>query len=183
MKLREYMERLEPGSELTCWDTVVDSEFYFYSKDPEEEPEQDEDFLAVDICMERLAAMLDVVKIHEHGVEVNLYDLLDHPMVIQFAKDNFYGPHQYEDDDDIVMLLFDDNDSNISNGFIEFSKDMVRCLEQAYGPAGEKYPIDQIKALMKESSCLESVLGEAKARCEKSSSAELDSTEIDVPYM
>ena len=150
MKLKEYLEKMGPGEELTCWDTVVDSEFYFYSKDEDDEDlELDVDFAAVDACMDKLAARLDVVKIHDGGVEVNLYEMLEHPKVIQFAKDNFYLPHQYEDDDDIVMLLFDDNDSNITNGFIEFSKDMVQCLEQAYGPAGEKYPIAQIKELEK----------------------------------
>lgn len=149
MKLREYLESMEPGSELTCWDKDVDSEFYFYAKDTEEKEEQDEDFWAVDACMDKLAAMLDVLEVRERGVVVNLYDMLDHNKVIQFAKDNFYLPHQYEDDEDIVMLLFDDNDSNITNGFFEFSRDMVKCLEQAYGIAGEKYPISQIKELEK----------------------------------
>lgn len=134
MKLREYLERLAPGSELTCWDKDVDSEFYFYSKDEDWEP--DEDFPNVEACSDKLADMLDVVKIHEHGVEVNLYDLLDHPKIIEYAKECLYGEHQYEDDDDIVMLLFDDNVTNISQGFEEFSGDMIKCLDTAYGSVG-----------------------------------------------
>lgn len=177
MKLKEYLSSLGPGEELTCWDTVIDSEFYFYAADPDEEPEQDEDFLVVDACMDKLAAVLDVVKVHDGGVEVNLYDLLDHPKVIQFAKDNFYLPHQYEDDDDVVMLLFDDNNSNITNGFIEFSKDMVKCLELAYGPAAEKHPIDQIKKAGK--SGVEQILHDAVVRSESSGAVALCDKQID----
>ena len=66
MKLSEYLNLLDAGSELTCWDKDIDSEFYFYSKEPDERP--DEDFPNVDACIDKLADVLDIVKIHEHGV-------------------------------------------------------------------------------------------------------------------
>lgn len=133
MKLSELLELSEPGVEFTCWDTVIDSEFYFYSKEIGEALlGKDEDDLIVDACMEKFAQMLDVVKIHNGGVEVNLYELLEHPQIVRYAKENFYVPGQYEDDEDIVMLLFDDNVSNFSNGFYEFSRMMLECLEQSF---------------------------------------------------
>lgn len=145
MKLSAYLRTLGPGEELTCWDRVVDSEFYFYAKVPEDAP--DEEFPNVFSCMDKLADVLDVVQIDEDGVVVNLYDLLEHPKVIQFAKDHLYDDRQYENDEDVVLLLFDDNVTNISQGYEEFSRDMIACLEEAYGPAGAKYGIAQIKKL------------------------------------
>lgn len=135
MKLKDYMDLVEPGTEITCWDKDVDSEFYFYVKETDDKLLYGENFPNVDKCMKRLTDILDVVKIHDTGViEVNLYEKLEHPEVIRYAKENFYEKHQYEDDADVVMLLFDDNDKNISQGFEEFSRMMVECLDLAYGP-------------------------------------------------
>lgn len=135
MKLKEYMALCQPGTEITCWDKDVDSEFYFYVKETDNKLLYGDDFPNVDKCMKRLTEILDVVKIHDTGViEVNLYEKLEHPEVIRYAKENFYEEHQYEDDAGVVMLLFDDNDKNISQGFEEFSRMMVECLDLAYGP-------------------------------------------------
>jgi len=133
MKLKEYMALCEPGTEITCWDKDVDSEFYFYTKEEGKKSFIDKEFPNVDKCMVRLAEVLDVVKIHDGGIEVNLYEVLNHPKIIQYAKENFYEEHQYEDDADIAMLLFDDNDKNISQGFEEFSRMMVECLDEVFG--------------------------------------------------
>lgn len=132
MKLKEYLDLREPGAELTCWDKDVDSEFYFYAKEPKEVP--DKDFPNVDKCMERFAEVLDVKTIYDNGVVVNLYEILEHPDIIQYAKDNFYEEYQYEDDSDLQMLLFDDNVTNISQGYEEFSRMMVECLDLVYSP-------------------------------------------------
>lgn len=133
MKLKEYMSLCEPGTEITCWDKDVDSEFYFYTKEAGEKSLYGKEFPNVDKCIERLAEVLDVVSIHDGGVEVNLYEKLEHPEIIRFAKENFYTENQYEDDSGVVMLLFDDNDKNISQGYEQFSGMMVKCLDLVYG--------------------------------------------------
>ena len=130
MKLKEYMSNCPPGDEITCFDKDVDSEFYFYTPDGDEL--KDSDFPNYDACLNKLTEILDVVAIHDYGVEVNLYDYLDNASVIQYAKDNFYEEYQYSDDSDVVMLLFNDNVSNISQGFEIFSGSMVACLNEAY---------------------------------------------------
>lgn len=133
MKLKEYMALCEPGTEITCWDKDVDSEFYFYTKEEGEKSDLDKEFPNLDKCMEVLPEYLDIVKIHKTGVEVNLYELLDNPKIIEFAKRNLFEVHQYEDDSDVVMMLFDDNVNNISQGFEGFSELMVQCLNEAFG--------------------------------------------------
>ena len=134
MKLKEYMSLRDPGDEVTCWDTVIDSEFYFYNKEVGEKSLYGVDSPNLEKCDELLRELLDVVKIHDRGIEVNLYELLENPKVIEFAKKHMFEEHQYEDDDDVVMMLFDDNVKNISYGFEGFSELMVQCLNYAYGP-------------------------------------------------
>lgn len=128
MKLRDYMSLVEDGAEITCWDKDVDSEFYFYN----DEPDSDPDFPGVELCTQRLIDVLDVVRIRDRGLEVNLYEVLDNPVVIQFAKDHLYEEYQYEDDSDVVMLLFDDAVKNLSYGFESFSENLAKCLDMAY---------------------------------------------------
>lgn len=128
MKLKEYMALCEPGTEITCWDKDVDSEFYFYAKE-----KADRSFPNVDKCEKMLAEHLDIVKIHDGGVEVNLYELLENPKIIEFTKKNMFEEHQYEDDSEVVMLLFDDNIKNLSNGYEGFSELMVQCLNEVFG--------------------------------------------------
>lgn len=130
MKLRDYMNLVDEGAEITCWDKDIDSEFYFYNN-PNGAP--DPDFPNDFALTERLIDLLDVVKIRDGGIEVNLYELLENPRIVQFAKDNLYEDYQYADDSDLVMLLFDDNVKNISQGFEGFSEDMIKCLDFAYG--------------------------------------------------
>ena len=137
MKLKDYMNLSGPGAEITCWDKDIDSEFYFYTKEIGESTLYGKDFPNVERCTERWADILDVVKIHDRGVEVNLYEKLEHPKVIEFAKENFYTENQYEDNDAIAMLLFNDNNSNFSNGYEQFSGMMADCLDMVYGPAKE----------------------------------------------
>lgn len=138
MKLKEFMALCEPGTEITCWDKDVDSEFYFYTKEEGKKSRLDEEFPNVDKCEKMLAEHLDIVKIHDGGIEVNLYELLENPKIIEFAKKNMFEEHQYEDDGDVVMMLFDDNVNNISQGFEGFSELMVQCLTEAFGEGLEK---------------------------------------------
>lgn len=144
MKLKEYMELREPGAEVTCCDRDVDSEFYFYTKEPGEKSLYDEDFPNVEKCNELLKDLLDVVAIRDNGISVNLYELLENPGVIAFAKEHMFEEYQYEDDSDVVMMLFDDNVSNFSNGFEDFSELMAQCLTEVYGEDPNK-GIEQVK--------------------------------------
>lgn len=138
MKLKEYMEMQEPGAEVTCWDKDIDSEFYFYNKEVGKKTLYGDDFPNVNKCDELLQELLDVVRIHDGGVEVNLYALLEKPEVIEFAKKNMLDEGQYEDDSDIVIMLFDDNVKNFANGYEGFSELMVECLISAYKPEQSK---------------------------------------------
>lgn len=138
MKLKEYLALREPGAEVTCWDKDVDSEFYFYNKEPGEKTLYGDDFPNVDKCVELLAEHLDVVKIRDKGIEVNLYELLENPKIVEYAKKNMFEEHQYEDDSDVVMMLFDDNVKNFSNGYEGFSELMVKCLNEAFGEEHNK---------------------------------------------
>ena len=138
MKLREYMALCEPGTEITCWDKDVESEYYFYTKEVGEKSLNGKDFPYVDKCEKLLSEHLDIVKIHDNGVEVNLYELLENSKIIEFAKKNMFEEHQYEDDSDVVMMLFDDNVNNFANGYEGFSELMVQCLNEAFGVGLEK---------------------------------------------
>lgn len=131
MKLKEYMELVSEGSEITCWDRDIDSEFYFYKKEQGRKP--DPDFPNVDLFTERLIDVLDIVKIRDKGIEVNLYQVLEHPKIVQYAKENLYETHVAEDDSVITMLLFDDVVKNLSYGYEGFSEEMVKCLDVAFG--------------------------------------------------
>ncbi|MBQ8248112.1 MAG: hypothetical protein IJZ42_13370 [Lachnospiraceae bacterium] len=138
MKLKEYMNMRDPGDEVTCFDRDIDSEFYFYNKEVGKQSLFDKDFPNVNRCDELMKELLDVVKVHDHGIEVNLYELLDNPKVIDYAKKNMFEEHQYKDDSDVVILLFDDNVKNFSYGYEGFSELMVDCLIQAYLPEQSK---------------------------------------------
>lgn len=146
MKLKEYLELREPGAEVTCWDRDIDSEFYFYTKESGEKTLYGKDFPNVERCEELLKEHLDVVAIRNDGITVNLYELLDNPAIVKFAKEHMFEEHQYEDDSDVVMMLFDDNVSNFSNGFEGFSKLMVQCLTEVYGEDLNK-GVEQVKKL------------------------------------
>lgn len=128
MKLKEYMDLYNGYDEITCWDNTVDSEFYFYKKEPDYTP--DPDFPHVEKLEDYLINNLEVQEIKNGGIIVNLYDLLDKPAVIDFAKENLFNKFQYETDEDVVMLLFDDMVKNISDGYERFSGKMLRCFEE-----------------------------------------------------
>ena len=134
MKLKEYMQLVEPGAEITCWDKDVDSEFYLYAPVEGKNSSFGDDFKNLDKYMERLPEFLDVKKIHDGGIEVNLYEVLEHPQIIEYAKEHLYDTRQYENDAGVTMLLFDDNVTNISQGYDEFSRCMIECLDLAYNP-------------------------------------------------
>ena len=126
MKLYEYLNQMDASDELTCWDNTLDSEFYF-SKDMEE---TDEDNPYYSKCMNYLIEHLEIKGIDSNGgVWVDLYGLLDNPQIIKYAKEHLYVKGAYEDDADIVEMLFDEMVLNISAGYETFSKKMMQCFE------------------------------------------------------
>ena len=130
MKLKEYLDLVTDNWELTCWDNVIDSEFYMYKKDTDDEP--DLDFPNVEKLMDYLKENLEIKEIHTDGVTVGLYELLDHPDIITFAKQNLYEPYQYSSNDDVVELLFNDMLVNISDGYENLSGKMLEAFDLAY---------------------------------------------------
>ena len=129
MKVKDYMNKREDIWELTCWDNVIDSEFYLYRKEPKEI--RDPDFPNVDKCMDYLIDNLEVKEEFKNGVTVNLYEMLDNPIIIQYAKEHLYSENQYRDDSDVVELLFDAMMNNISCGYETFSKEMLTAFRMA----------------------------------------------------
>ena len=127
MKLKDYMELRFPGDEITCFDNVVNSEFYFYKKEVGEKP--DPNFPNVDKIQDYLIEHLEIHNIGDSGVTVGLYELLENPNVVGFAKEKLYEKNQYGDDNDVVMLLFDGMVKNLSFGYEEFSKKMMECFD------------------------------------------------------
>ena len=68
MKLYDYLTMLEEGTELTVWDVDYDIESYFYNDEP------DDDWQT---SMLELAKLLDVTEVKEHGVIVNLSEVIE----------------------------------------------------------------------------------------------------------
>lgn len=71
MKLYDYLVTLEEGTELTVWDVDYNIESYFYND------EADDDWQT---SMLELAKLLDVIKIKERGVVVNLSEVIENKL-------------------------------------------------------------------------------------------------------
>lgn len=127
MKLYEYLNQMDASDELTCWDNIFDSEFYFY-KNMYASKEDIKEYPNLKKCMDYLIVNLEIKGIDKNGVWVNLYELLDNPQIIEYAKAHLYSDEQYESDDDVVELLFDDMVGNINNGHEEFCEEMMKCF-------------------------------------------------------
>lgn len=106
LKLRDFLD-LYGGNEfdeITCFDKIIDSEFYFYKQ-----KEDDIKFKYHSMLIEFLKDNLNIEEILQHGIVVDLYGLLDNPIYIQYVKDhNWIRFDEKTSDDDIVELLFDD---------------------------------------------------------------------------
>lgn len=126
MKLREYMDKVEIGAEITCWDSVIDTEFYVYKKNPLAKPEPD--FEYIDKLEDFFAEHVEIEEISQGGITLGLYNYLDDPEIIQFAKDELFAEWQYESDEDVVELFFDDIVLNYRNGYPELSKTFYNGL-------------------------------------------------------
>ena len=58
MNLKEYMDLVTDNWEFTCWDNVIDSEFYLYKKDEDDEP--DPNFPNLEKLMDYLKENLEI---------------------------------------------------------------------------------------------------------------------------
>lgn len=72
MKLYDYLELMKEYDELTVWDDTYFMETYFYS-----DHVYDNDW---DKSMDELAKLLTIKEIREHGVVVNLTELVENKM-------------------------------------------------------------------------------------------------------
>lgn len=128
MKLKDYMQYRAYDDEVTCWDSVIDSEFYFYKPDPNEEP--DKDFPNVENLNQYLIEHLEIDSIQKDGVIVRLHDFLANPAIIQYAREHdFFENAASLSDETIVELLFDDMITNFSYGYENFSGLMLECFK------------------------------------------------------
>ena len=71
MKLYDYLIIFEEGTELTVWDKDYDMESYFYNDEPDDEDDNWQ------TSMLELAKMLDVTKVKERGVIINLSEVIE----------------------------------------------------------------------------------------------------------
>ena len=69
----DYMKYMNEGDELTCWDSVIDSEFYLYKTDYD----KPDDYPYINMLEKYLTENLEIKETGEQGITVGLYDLLD----------------------------------------------------------------------------------------------------------
>lgn len=77
MKLYDYLELMKEYDELTVWDDTYFMETYFYSEHIFEENSELDSW---DKSMGELAKLLTIKEIREHGVVVNLTELVENKM-------------------------------------------------------------------------------------------------------
>lgn len=71
MKLNEYLDLMDDGTELTVWDKEYDIESYFYNDEPDDEDDNWQ------TSMLELAKLLDVTKVKERVVIINLSEVIE----------------------------------------------------------------------------------------------------------
>lgn len=127
MKLKDYIELYSGNDEIVCFDKDIVGEYYFYKEMLTGKP--DPDFPNVFSFNKYLIEHLDIKNIHERGITLNLYEYLNKPTMIAFAKENLYTEDQYEDNEDVALLLYDDVVLSISHGYEDFSATMLKYFE------------------------------------------------------
>lgn len=111
MKLYDYLELMKDFDELTVWDEVYDIETYFYSEHISDSKWNN--------AMDELAKLLTIKEIREHGVVVNLTELVENKMEEITDKEMFY--EDYCNIDYIMCNMDRIIAGNVSeNWFVEF---------------------------------------------------------------
>lgn len=127
MKLKDYIAIYADDDEIICYDKDIVGEYYFYKEMLTGKPEPD--FPNVYAFNKYLIEHLDIQNIHQRGITLNLYEFLNKPTMIDFAKEKLYTKDQYENNEDVALLLYDDVLTTISQGIEEFSETMVKYFE------------------------------------------------------
>ena len=110
MTLLEFIKQFPEGEEITVWDDTYDLEVYFYNQSDD----------AWDRAMLDLASKLNVVEVHNDGVVVDLYELIERNL------SNISGLF-YEPDVDIIM---DDMEAILAGSVSEdWFNTFVDCLK------------------------------------------------------
>lgn len=118
---KDILKWKDEDTALTCWDTVMDTEYYLYYDTKVASDNYDK-------CMKYLVENLEVKSLSKRGATLNLYEMLDNPIIIEYAKQNMFKKSQYDDDDEVVEMLFDDMIANINNGYEGFSKRILEAF-------------------------------------------------------
>lgn len=129
MKVKDFLELCDDDFELTCLDRDWDCEFYLYNNS---EDLFGKEFPRYTELLKYLIDNLSIVKIYNHAVAVNLYEMLDNRKVLEIAKD-MYEEQDYADYDDLLELLMNDCLTNIAFGYESISETLLKALKEAYG--------------------------------------------------
>lgn len=134
MTVKDFMQtREDPYDELTCYDKDIDSEFYMYLKEPVEEESMsqlDKDLAITDKfeeCLMEHVMVTDIID--EDTVEVGLYEFLENPEIVEYAKENMYPQMKDKENYLVSEYLFDKIYESLSYGYVNFSKKMFDCLK------------------------------------------------------
>lgn len=127
MKVREYLDLCDKDFELTCLDNDWDCEFYLYNNS-----NGSSDYPNYHAFMNYLIDNLEILRIYEGAVVVNLYLMLDNKKVLEKVR-VMYEENDYEDNDGLLELLMEDCLTNICYGYERFSEDLLKILKEVYG--------------------------------------------------
>ena len=126
MKVREYLDLCDKDYELTCLDNDWDCEFYLYNS-----PNSSNDYPNYNAFMNYLIDNLEILRIYDGAVVVNLYLMLNNKKVLEKTR-VMYEESDYNDYDDLLELLMEDCLTNINNGYEGFSRDLLKILKEVY---------------------------------------------------
>ncbi|MDQ0361554.1 hypothetical protein [Breznakia pachnodae] len=126
MKLKEIVE-LKKGN-LSCCDVKIDSMYTFNIKFMDI---TDVDYPNCKQFLNYMINKLDVISITKYDdFVINLSQVLDNKEMISYAKKYFYTKEQYENDDDILKLLFSDIVKNLEYAIEERSESLLKMFEE-----------------------------------------------------
>ena len=127
MTLYDYLKSCEVGTEVTVWDKDYDIESYFYSED------ETEDLDSWDESMIELSKLLNVEKVKENGVVVNIAEIIENKLEDLEKADLFIECDIDTIMDDIMSIL----SGHVSENWL---KKFVEVLKTEYFEAVEMCP-------------------------------------------
>lgn len=115
MTVQEFRSYFDTDDLLTCWDTVIDDEYYL----PVISTDYGTDFPYLNEFEQYIKTQLEVMKVADNGVILNAYELLDNRDIIEYAKTNMLPNSNLED---IPELLFSDFIFLMNSGHNDLSR-------------------------------------------------------------